>query len=479
LKITKLEISEFLKIKQLKLDRFGKFNFVKGGNEVGKSSFVKAIKAAFESEGVDPSLIHHGADAAEIVVELDDYIKIRRRMTPTANTLDVKINGAVKSKPQAFLNDLIAGGISQFNPVRFFLSDAAIRRKVIMSAIDFKLTPEDIRKFVEKPDDPGLNLLPDIGDLDYEQHGLDLLAEVQKLAYDQRRDRNADVDRQKKFIQQSQANLPAVGDLSKYDGFDLNVKLQELQKASDTITAHNLDLSNLHRLRGTRDDLLSRKTKIEAQIDQLTQELTDTDNKIAEVKKQGIALLEKTEAYRAPAIETIKKDIENFREAQKIANQLEAIKTSQGELDQLIGQAKELDDLYKALTTDIPKKLMADMEMPVKGMTIEGDEILFNGASLDNLSGKQQIEFALSLARALSKEMKVICIDGFEALSEGNRRAFEAEAAEDGFEYIITQVTDGELAIEAKDAPVKQPETQHVPAPPSSKTVKRKALKDF
>ncbi len=53
------------------------------------------------------------------------------------------------------------------------------------------------------------------------------------------------------------------------------------------------------------------------------------------------------------------------------------------------------------------------------------------------------------MARYLSKDkkLKVILVDGIEALSAKNREAFIKEAEGDEFEYFITQVSDGQLEI--------------------------------
>jgi hypothetical protein len=112
------------------------------------------------------------------------------------------------------------------------------------------------------------------------------------------------------------------------------------------------------------------------------------------------------------------------------------------------------------------------MNLPIDGLVITGDSITYNGADLDQLSGKAQIELSVALARALSGEIKVICIDGIEQLSESNRQLFESAAADDEFEYFLTQVTDGELAISSKDSPAKVAEKQ---APTKVKKVARKS----
>ena len=86
MKITKLHIVNFLKLKDVEMNP-SKTNVIVGKNKQGKTSIIKALQAAFDGK-LDPSAIHVGADKAEITVELDE-VTIRRSLTEKGAYLDI------------------------------------------------------------------------------------------------------------------------------------------------------------------------------------------------------------------------------------------------------------------------------------------------------------------------------------------------------------------------------------------------------
>lgn len=111
-----------------------------------------------------------------------------------------------------------------------------------------------------------------------------------------------------------------------------------------------------------------------------------------------------------------------------------------------------LDKLHKRLTGEIPRKMLAKLDLPIKGLEFEGDKILVDGVSLDTMSTSEQMKFALVIARSLAQELKVICVDRYESLDKESRKAFEKEAGKDDFQYCIADVTDGDLSLQVVES---------------------------
>ena len=115
--------------------------------------------------------------------------------------------------------------------------------------------------------------------------------------------------------------------------------------------------------------------------------------------------------------------------------------------------AQQYDDCVKA-TRKKPHELLATVELPVKGLGIDGvGNVTINGLPLSNLSTAQQVKTCLDIARAIAKDtaLKLICVDKVEHLDETVRAEFLQQVESDqDYQYFVTIVTNGELKIETK-----------------------------
>jgi len=428
MKITKVKIHDFLGISTFSISRLGKFNKITGANGVGKSALVTAIKEAFKSSGVDPHLIRIGADKAEILLEVDDRIKIERRITPTANLPKVTVNGQPMNRPQQYLNGLI--GPFNFNPVEFFMAKPKERRALLLSAIPFHI---DQAKLNDVLGDLAVPI--DLKQFDFSFHGLEVLQAIQKAVYEQRHEQNLGVTRLKKSIEQDRQEIPDNFEPDKWRDFDISAKSKALADAQAAIRQHEQDEQRLVELR-------EEAVRVKAEIERLQQ-------KLAQMQEGGKALAEIVKRFERPDIGSLETEIAGYKDSMKLVNKLDAIQEREAELEGAQNVHAALDTLHKALTTDIPRKLLAEVKLPVENLEIDGDNILIDGKSIDKLSDSEQIRFAIDIARSLAGDLKVICVDRFESLDPKNRKEFEKATAPDEFEYFITVVTDGDLNVES------------------------------
>jgi len=110
--------------------------------------------------------------------------------------------------------------------------------------------------------------------------------------------------------------------------------------------------------------------------------------------------------------------------------------------------AEGLDTTVKALTDDAPAALLAKTN-GIPGLTIVGDEILLDGIGIDHVSGAQQLDLAVEIARRANDKSKLLIVDGLERLDPEQMERFVKHATADGFQLIATRVTAGDLHIEA------------------------------
>jgi len=463
-KITKIAVFKFLGLTEFTSGRLGKFNRIEGGNGVGKTSLLKAIREGFKSSGVDPALINIQGGPAEIMIELDDgALKIGRRITETANDFKVVADGQPVTRAVEYLRRLLGPTAFNFDPTEFYLGSAKERRELLLKAITFKLHREKLEEMVKAKTkksfgDYGLVL----DSIDFEGHGLVALKKVSQLVFDRRAEVNLDVTRLDKAIQQDKADFPKTEDLSEFEGFDPTAAAAQIAKAHSEHTQHESDLYRLARLRGEAAYVFN-------EIEETEKRLTELRKKFDAISNEGKALREKVDSFRPIDVLTLELTLKKYNENQKLVLKKEEIAKREAELGWVRGKHRELDDLHKYLVNDISKEVLSQVNLPIQGLTFEDDTVLLDGVAIEKLSTSEQMRFAVRLAKALAGNLKVICVDRFESLDLASRKAFEAEANGDDYEYFLSAVTDGPLTVSSESVTM-EPETKKAPERPTAKT---------
>lgn len=442
MKILKISILNFLGIGSFKSDSLGKLNRIEGGNGVGKSSVLKAITESIKSSGNNPNLIKQGSDKAEIMIELDNNIQIERRITQSANSAKVVVNGQPINKPQTYLDNLIGPFI--FNPVEFFMlvnGNAEAKRKarqLLLSSIEFQIDKDSLIGEL------GELLVPevDLNKFDYSKHGLDVLAEIKNETYDRRKEVNLNLTRLKKAIEQDKLDIPNNFNRKEFEDFDLNNAVEELSAKKVSISDHNNKVERLQQMR-------QRGTQIVSEVETLKAKVKSLEEELETLNVNGKALKSEIEGYVEPDISELQSKIESYKQSQKLINKLEEIDRKSDEAEKLELVHKALDEMHSLLANEVPKKMLSQVSLPIEGLALNGDDIAINGVSIQNLSTSEQIRFSLAIAKSLAKELKVVCIDRFESLDKSTQELFEKETDKDGFEYFVTVVTDGDLSMDS------------------------------
>ena len=147
MKITRIEIKDYRGIRELATDVGSAGIVVKGQNAKGKTTVLNAISAALAAQGIDPSDIRHGAESAEILVNMDG-LRVRRRISEGGPSLAVaNKDGDRWSKPQSRLDDLL--GTAGIDALAFFLAKPAERRKMVLEAMALTVTADQVLAWVE------------------------------------------------------------------------------------------------------------------------------------------------------------------------------------------------------------------------------------------------------------------------------------------------------------------------------------------
>jgi|CXWL01.1.fsa_nt_gi energy-coupling factor transporter ATP-binding protein EcfA2 len=445
MRITKISILNFLGLSSLKMDSLAKVTRISGGNGVGKSTILKAIETAIKSSGKSPHLIKLDTDKAEIMVEIDDSIVVNRTLTPTGNTVRVTVNDQPVSAPQTFLNNLF--GPFNFNPVDFFLAKGPERRELILQATPFRLTRAQIAEMLG----PEFSEIDDsIPALDESKHGLEVLEQFHALVYDRRTEQGRDVTRLKKALEQDKLDIPAHLNAEKFAAFNLADATQKLTEAK----AHNRSLDGKT---AQLNSLRSEAQRLVAEIDHTEQELVRKKALLVEIREKGTALKAEVESFQLKPFADLEKAITEYQSNQRLMMKVEDIERRKKDIEREEAVHELLDVIVKRLSTDVPRQVLAQINLPIDGLEVKGDALFVNGVSVDTLSTSEQVRLAVVIGRSLSGELKVICIDRFESLDDDAKKAFIAETAKDEFEYLMTCVTSGPLHVEGVAVPAAAP----------------------
>jgi DNA repair exonuclease SbcCD ATPase subunit len=422
MKITRITIHNFLKLKDVDFNP-SHTNVIVGKNKQGKTSILKAIRTAFTGDADDTS-IRIGEGKAEITLELDT-LNVKRTITEKGNYLDISNKEGMKMPaPQKYLDGIL--GTFSFNPIEFFDKKPADRKKYLLNAIKMTITPDELVEYTGEK----------LAGIDFDKHALEVLEDVRKYYYEKRTIANAEVSKKEKSLQALVESIPQDFDPSK-------VNSEAIQAMRDAIQKDEME-----------------RVKAEAHVQQIQEWQTreaQLELELKELQKKIVEALDVKFDYSDDVTITAAKETLAKLEAQ--SEHLFSHKRAEevrSELTTALGEADRLDTVVKAVTKRAPEELIKKAKLPVDGLTIDGDDILINGVSIDNLSASEQLKFGLEIVRALNGEFKVVCIDGVELLDKESFEFFLKEIEDDEYQYFVSRV-DGDTphSIVVEDGEIK------------------------
>jgi hypothetical protein len=218
-------ITNYLGISALDLQVPPEGILIEGGNAKGKSTFLKAIRAALAGRGIDAEAIRKGATSAEILIDLD-HVSVKRVITQKGSSLTVMQNGVRQTSPQGLLNNLL--GAAPLDPIELFRErDPDKRKEQILKAFPVPVTASLLLRWAPGLDadalvHAGLRLDPEFierlrtprsgaADEPLPGHGLEVLARVRKVFEARRTDANRTVKERRVAADQASAFAAAQG----------------------------------------------------------------------------------------------------------------------------------------------------------------------------------------------------------------------------------------------------------------------------
>lgn len=436
--IVRLAIKNFLSISEVDIVP-GQVNQVIGGNNAGKTTILKALEVALKG-ATDGSMVKHGTDGAEIILEFDNEMTVRRRIKPDGKTtLDVRKGGFKADSPQAFLNTLVDG--LAFNPLE--LLEPKRRTEALLRAIDVKLAQERLQETI------GTCPVP-LPPLNFEDHGLKVAEAARSYFYARRTEANKVAAGYEKELEVREAETPPLPEPLPLQVSEAHI-LEGISKARaglDEEKSKVLVLAERERLvRITQQSFENKKLQLEnlrTQAEAIKAEMKELER----LGSERASALKEVQPDQA-RIETLNAQVKEFQEQQLAQAKLQGLREKHHglrELRERFNQAQKfangLDEAVRALGPAFQAKLVSEADLPVKGLSYHEGQFYLEGAAIDNLSSSKALLLAVQVCRKLASQTKLVCIDGAELLDQANYDVLRKAIDGDGFTYFISKVGD-------------------------------------
>ena len=492
--ITKLVVRNYRGLAALTVEPSAAGTVASGRNTAGKTSVLTALRAALAAQDIGSDAIRHGADSAEILVDLDD-VSVRRAITRNGTTLKVTQGGFEPKKPQHFLTELL--GLSPLDPLDLLLLKPRERRARILEALPCTVTRAELTRWA--PDLPAGFPIPE------GEHGLVTVDRLRTWYYDRRTAANATA---KESLRRSTEASEACGaaepptapldvaectqalEAAKRERERLTLRAEEVARAEEWATkargdveAKNLEAARLRETApetvdaGPLEEEATRRAKavvrLRAELAEAEAHAFQSAGALSEAlrvnreRERTFQAASEREAFAdalhaqlgvMPAAVT-QAEVNGAQASVTAANVLLAQAKGQEALRKQLADAAalravaeadaalaaKLDGVVIDLTNEAPKSLA--MVDAIPGLALNGERVTLDGKDLDALSGREQMALCVAIAKRANAKSRLIVVDGLERVDVETRDAFIAEATSGGFQLFATVVTGGELQI--------------------------------
>lgn len=504
MKIKRIEIRNYRGIQERSIDVAASGAIARGRNGAGKSTILRSIKAALMAQDVHADAIRQGADRAEILVDLGD-MTVKRVITANTSTVTIEQGEFTVKKPQSFLTDLL--GTSSLDPMDLLTLKGKDRQQKVLDALPVTVTVEQLRAWWPKcPDNypcegHGLQVIARVRKSAYDKR-----TEINRMVKDAKAEADRLTQEASRLAQGAPAEEPNLDDLTTASEAAKATLVSLKARADQAAGQTRKTEAQRTKVNGLRAKAVGIRVGIvradQAVIDQLNAQIATVEERIAALRAE-LARLEAEErgliaqvdplttvntladeqeraavdldrqadeletALAQAAVDPVsaeelemarrgeeqaRADLESARKAKEAyARRAEAgvaAEKARASHESIKIEADRLDGIVKALTDDAPAALLASCD-GIAGLTLDGDEVLFNGIRLDTLCGAEQVQVCVEIARRLNKKSKVLVVDGLERLDPEQLEVFVHAATRDGYQLIATRVDRGDIVIEA------------------------------
>ena len=419
--IKMLEVSNFKKLKNIKIEPEENTIIVAGNNGEGKSSLLDSIIYGLKGNKSLPEVpIRQGSTKSEIKLDLGDLL-IERKITQKGSKLIVtNKDGIPQTTPQNLL-DSLTGHIS-FDPLSFF-------------RIDAKKQVEQIKNLL------GL----DFTELDTER----------AKAYKERTEKNITAKNFNALLDSKTFHSDVKQKINTDDiNQDRNEAKAENEKRSQVIGLINSHDSKISSYENTIARNQEEIERLEKEIENYKSGMKFAESKIDAEKKYIQELTDQN-----PNLYTI--DLSQFDEKINEANEHNLKVDQNVEYNDLKKKVNQAEKAAELLTETIKKidsdktDMIKNSNFPVAGMRFDDEGVYFNDLPVNQASQAERWKLGIALGLAFNPKIKIILIHDGSLLDDQSLATIEQLAKENDAQIWIERVgKDGKAKLILEDGEI-------------------------
>lgn len=411
MRIQRLQIENFLRVKSITIVPVGNVVRLHGRNKAGKTSVLRAIQAALGGAKMKPKKpIRDGEEEASVRIDLGEYtvevlFRPEGRVDLTLRTAD----GATVRSPATTLAGFV-GSIS-FDALAFMRLEPAAQVELLrkLAGVDFTALEQERAALYAKRTDVGR----------------DRDKAVAQGAGAPAGEPPAEVS-----LATLTAQIQAVSDAET----DAKIAAEKAAQRARSIKALATDLE------GLRAHIAAAEKNLSEELERATAAAEEAAAAAARLKAMGDATAVRERLKTAEADNARARDLAAKRakklEGDALAKQYEAITKSIDGID-----AKK-------------RKMVAAATLPVEGLDFTGAEVTFGGRPLSQASDREQVLISAAIGHSLNPKLAALLIREGAFLDEDGWQALGAWAEERDVQVWIEDVGTGGAGVLIEDGMV-------------------------
>jgi DNA repair exonuclease SbcCD ATPase subunit len=393
LKVIRLTAENIKQVRAVDITPDDNMVVISGENEAGKTSVLDSLCLALRYSETKKDIkepIRHGKEFAEIMTDLGDFV-VKRTFRAGENgkefttRLTVETaNGDVVKRPQELLDSFI--GSLSFDPLEFLMVDGKKRRQMLGDMVHLNLADYDAKR---------------------------------KSMSDQR----LELKREAKNIDDAIKQIAPPVDTDP-------TKEESSQEILERLTALQQEYNTKNNLEQTIRIKLAEIQELQNRISILQGEYNIANIQLATMPSNISEQLDKT----AQKLHNLEKNNGRAREIAKynfLAEKYQKI-------------TSELNDVNKSMTELEAHKtsLLKAAQLPVVGLEITDDDVIFDGLPLTQISASEQIKISVALVMAANPKLRIMRIKNGSLLDKKNFELIRSLAKDTDFQVWIECVDD-------------------------------------
>lgn len=410
MKIINLGIENIKKIKAIDISPDKNTIMITGGNEQGKSTVLDSIFMALTGQ-ISEDPISHGKEKGIITVDMGEYV-VKRILTKKSNRLELRDkDGSTPKAPQKILNGLF-GNIS-FDPLEFGKLNAKEQKDTLLRLI-------------------GVDL--------------DMYEKEEKEIYEERTVINREIKTLEGKLKNYTDDYTEVAD----EEIKIVDLIAEIKVEKDKEERSDEIIGIVTSREMTNDNHKEQIEIYEKQISACRIDIEKNTKEIIEVEKEKDAI---EFNYTELEIQLSKIDETNSVIRDK---QTKDLLTAE-----LIEKTKESNDKTDMIlkTQSTKKHLLDNADMPINGLSVTDEGVVFDGSAFSELSTAQSLKVSLAIAMKMNPKLKVILVKSGNDLDPSNLKIIQEMVDAEDYQLWIEKVdTSGEIGLYIEEGEIIEPE---------------------